>query len=109
MASSSVFIDGFVNPYNKTPRGVRDDNGDAYIMEDEFCFYESKDDSVTYVGADEAGRVDKIAFREYGNPLYDWVIMRRNGIHHPSEVKSGMKLYIPRFQNLVAVGSPLVP
>ena len=105
----SVFVGGYVNPYNQTPRGIRDDVDDGYIMEDEFCFYSNETDDCIFVHTDEAGRPDKIAYRAYSNPLFDWVIMRRNCILHPSEIIPGMMLYAPKYNNVIGRGSPLNP
>ena len=112
----SLFIDGFVNPYNQTPRDKKYDYDDKdnvlegeYYMEDEFCFYESSTDDITFVQADEKERPDLISYRMYGNPLYDWVIMRRNAIQHPTEIVQGMMLFIPKFSNVITIGSPLIP
>lgn len=106
---NSVFFDGFVNPYNQTPRGRRDDIEAEYLMEDEFCFYESSTDDVIFVQEQERARPDRISYRVYGNPLFDWVIMRRNAIQYPSEITSGMMLFIPKLTKVVSVGSPLIP
>lgn len=106
---SSVFIDGFVNPYNNTPRGKREDTGGDYYMEDEFCFYENETDDCVIVYPEETGRPDLISYRVYNNPLFDWVILRRNCLLYSDEVQTGMQLYIPRFSNVIGNGSPLVP
>lgn len=106
---NSIFFDGFVNPYNQTPRDVREDIQSEYIMEDEFCFYESSTDDIIFIKESEKARPDLISYRVYGNPLFDWVIMRRNAILYPNELTPGMMLYIPKLTKVISNGSPLIP
>ena len=86
-------------------RGVPQYGG--FAVEDDFVLYPDLDDTQFVVDSFTAGRADLIAYAIYDNPLYAWVLMRRNGILHPSQIKPGMILWVPSEQRVHAPGGIL--
>lgn len=59
----------------------------------------SDSDKIVLVKAEDAGRLDLIAARVYGDPKMYWVIAEANYITNPiSEVIAGMEIRIPPAQ-----------
>ena len=55
------------------------------------------------LGAGEAGRLDLIAYREYGTFAYWWIIGMFNNIKNPYTIKSGMLIAIPDLTEFIQV------
>ena len=62
---------------------------------------QSTQDQFHQVGVGEEGRLDLIAYKYYGNPLYWWGIAYASNIYDPFSIKVGDMLRIPPLTNIV--------
>ena len=86
--------------YKNTPYEI-DDDGNCFMMENDFIIMPDASDDTFYVPREFEGRPDLISNACYNNPMYAWVIMQRNSIIDPFSIKTMMKLYIPSLDRII--------
>jgi len=91
--------------YLKT-KVVFDGSDQYYDLWDEIEFKPRIDDTYHTILPGEEGRLDKIAFREYGNVRLWWVLATRNNVLDPAEdvkVQVGKQLAVPDYAYVLQV------
>jgi hypothetical protein len=91
-----------ISRYYKQPINVIGD--DMFLLEDDYVLMPSNDDLVTYVQEDEVHRLDRIAHRVYNNPLYAWIIARRNRLENMDDLWFGRELKYPPISKIFKDG-----
>lgn len=88
----------------------RDENGALQEVETvclssfDFPEYEIRaNDSDFIVTSEYENRLDKISHHFYGTPMYWWIIAMYNNIYNPLQIRAGMRLIIPHFDNIAGI------
>lgn len=55
----------------------------------------SDDDRYIQLTAEEAKRLDQVAFRAYGDSELDWIILQANNIDLPNQLVEGQTIRLP--------------
>jgi len=76
----------------------------GFITENDRIVYPHDTDIRVVVSNEEAGRLDRVAYRVYKNPLLSWVLANRNGILNPLTLEPGRVLYCPSVQRIYSQG-----
>lgn len=100
--SSKPNSDSTISRYYSQPVNIIDDN--YFYLEDDFVLNDDQSDLVTYVREEEVHRLDLLAYRVYQNPLYAWVIARKNMLENMEDLWLGREIRYPPKESIFKNG-----
>lgn len=87
---------------------IANDPDEVLILDEDIIITVDPSDTEHVVTNDEVGRLDKISYKYYRNPLLWWVIAKANNIENPMEdVVLGTRLLIPSTTQIFGKGGAL--